>query len=66
MSLPILWTQDELYEKKVVFIGMRQRELLNAFREVRIRLLQKSKSDNIVVLVSSVTTEADSSFFGFR
>ena len=41
MSLPVLWTQDELYEKKVVFIGMRQRELLNAFREIRIRLLQK-------------------------
>jgi protein-tyrosine kinase len=66
MSLPILWTHDELYEKKVVFLGMRQRELLNAFREIRIRLLQKSKSDNIVVLVSSVSAAAGSSFFGFN
>jgi Mrp family chromosome partitioning ATPase len=66
MALPSLWTQEELYEKKVVFAGMRQRELLNSFREVRIKLLQKSKSDNIVVLVASVSTEGGSSFFGFN
>lgn len=53
-------------KKKVVFVGMRQRELLNAFREVRIKLLQKSKSDNIVVLVASVSSEGGSSFFGFN
>ncbi len=66
MAIPGLWTQEELYEKKVVFVGMRQRELLNAFREVRIKLLQKSKSDNIVVLVASVSSEGGSSFFGFN
>ncbi|RZA07746.1 MAG: polysaccharide biosynthesis protein, partial [Moraxellaceae bacterium] len=66
MALPSLWTQEELYEKKVVFAGMRQRELLNSFREVRIKLLQKSKSDNIVVLVASVSSEGGSSFFGFN
>lgn len=66
MELPSLWTQDELYEKKVVFTGMRQRELLNAFREVRIRLLERSKSDNMVVLVSSVSTHGGSSFVGFN
>jgi protein-tyrosine kinase len=66
MALPSLWTQEELYDKKVLFAGMRQRELLNAFREVRIKLLQKSKSDNIVVLVASVSSEGGSSFFGFN
>lgn len=66
MALPALWTQEELYEKKVIFSGMRQRELINAFREVRIKLLQKSKSDNIVVLVASVSTEGGSSFVGFN
>lgn len=66
MALPALWTQDELYEKKVIFSGMRQRDLLNAFREVRIKLLQKSKSDNIVVLVASVSNEGGSSFVGFN
>jgi len=66
MAMPALWTQEELYEKKVVFAGMRQRELLNAFREVRIRLLKKSKADNIVVLVSSVSKHGGSSFFAFN
>lgn len=66
MELPCLWTQDELYEKKVIFTGMRQRELLNAFREVRIRLLERSKSDNMVVLVSSVSKHGGSSFVGFN
>lgn len=66
MELPCLWSQDELYEKKIVFTGMRQRELLNAFREVRIRLLERSKTDNMVVLVSSVSTHGGSSFVGFN
>jgi protein-tyrosine kinase len=66
MAMPGLWDQDELYERKVVFAGMRQRELLNAFREVRIRLLKKSKSDNVVTLVSSVTNVGGSSFFAFN
>ena len=66
MSLPVLWTQEELYEKKVIFTGMRQRELLNAFREVRIRLLERSQTDNMVVLVSSVASAGGSSFFSFN
>ncbi len=66
MELPCLWSQDELYEKKIVFTGMRQRDLLNAFREVRIRLLERSKTDNMVVLVSSVSTHGGSSFVGFN
>ncbi len=66
MALPSLWTHEELYEKKVVFAGMRQRELLNALREIKIKLLQKSKSDNIVVLVASVSNEGGSSFVGFN
>jgi protein-tyrosine kinase len=60
------WTQEELYERKVVFAGMRQRDVLNAFREVRIHLLKKSQSDNIVVLVSSVADAGGSSFFAFN
>ncbi len=66
MALPVLWSQDELYDKKIVFTGMRQREVLNAYREVRIRLLNKSKSDNIVVLVSSVAGLSESTSFSFN
>ncbi|RYY02706.1 MAG: polysaccharide biosynthesis protein [Gammaproteobacteria bacterium] len=63
---PVLWTQEEFYEKKVVFTGMRQRQLLNAYREVRIKLLKKSQTDNMVVLVSSVTDAGTSSNFSFN
>lgn len=66
MALPMLWSQEELYDRKVIFAGMRQRELLNALREIKIKLLQKSKSDNIVVLVASVSSEGGSSFVGFN
>jgi protein-tyrosine kinase len=66
MDMPLLWSQEELYEKKIVFTGMRQREVLNAFREVRIRLLQRHHSDNMVVLVSSVAADVASSYFSFN
>ena len=66
MDMPLLWSQEELYEKKIVFTGMRQREVLNAFREVRIRLLQRHRTDNMVVLVSSVAADVPSSYFSFN
>lgn len=66
MALPTLWTQDEFYDKKIIFSGMRQRELLNAYREVRIRLLQRSHTDNMVVIVSSVARSAMSNDFSFN
>ncbi|MDQ2076192.1 CpsD/CapB family tyrosine-protein kinase [Marinimicrobium sp. ABcell2] len=66
MSTPVIWTQEELYERKVVFTGMRQRKVLNAFREVRTRLLQKSKSDNVVVLVSSIAESGGGTFVAFN
>ena len=66
MALPIMWTQDDLYERKILFAGMRQRKFLNAFREIRIRLLHKCKHDNIVLLVSSIVPGGGSSFFAFN
>ncbi|WP_232522330.1 tyrosine-protein kinase family protein [Marinimicrobium alkaliphilum] len=66
MTTPLLWNQDELYAKKVIFSGMRQRELINAFREIRIKILQKSKTDNVVALVSSVTDNGGGTFVAFN
>lgn len=61
-----LWNHDELHERKVVYVGMRQRAVLNAFREVRIRLLQKNSGDNMVVMVSSLKEGGGGSFFAFN
>lgn len=66
MAFPIMWTQDELIEKRIIFAGMRQRELLNQFREIRIKLLHKTQRDNFVLLVSSVSSYTDSSQFAFN
>lgn len=66
MAFPIMWGQDELIEKRILFSGMRQRELLNQFREIRIKLLQKTQRDNFVLLVSSVSSLTDSSQFAFN
>jgi len=66
MSSHLLWGTEELYEKKIVFAGMRQREVLNAFRAVRISLLQRSHKDNMVVMVSSASKSGGTSFFSFN
>ena len=66
MTPSALWSHEEMQERKVVYVGMRQRHVLNAFREVRIRLMQKNKTDNMVVLVSSLKGQGGGSFFAFN
>lgn len=61
-----LWTHDELIERKVVYVGMRQRDILNSFREVRIKLLEGAPDDNLVVLVSSLKVGGGASFFAYN
>lgn len=62
MAEVMLLSPEELTERKIIFPGMRQREVLNAFREIRTRLLQRLGSDNFILLVSSVGTRSSSSF----
>ena len=45
---------DELVAKKLIYPGMKQRDILNSFREIRTKLLQQSPKENFVVLVSSI------------
>lgn len=65
MQSSSLWTKDELLQRKVIFVGMPQREVINSFREVRIKLLQKGKSQN-VVMVSSLKPRGGGSFVAFN
>ncbi len=62
MAEVTLITQDELTALKVIYPGMKQREILNIFRDLRTRLMQKSKGDNFVLLVSSLNSGGGSSF----
>lgn len=61
-SSTALFSQEELAQLKLIFPGMPQREVLNAFRDVRTRLMQKSGGKPFVVLVSSLGAEDRSSY----
>jgi protein-tyrosine kinase len=56
------FSPDEFYSRKLIYPGMQQRSVLNAFREIRTKLFQKSPVENFVVLVSSITEEGGASF----
>lgn len=62
MAEVMLLPPEELTERKIIYPGMAQREVLNQFREIRTRLLQKAGGDNFVVMVSSIAEHGGSSF----
>lgn len=57
-----LKSQEELAALKIIYPGMKQRAVLKTFRDLRTRLLQKSKGKNFVLMVSSLGLGGGSSF----
>ena len=58
-----LLSNNELAAMQMVYPGMAEREVLNAFRDLRTRLLQKRHESNFIVMVSSLdATPASSNF----
>ncbi|MAR90237.1 MAG: polysaccharide biosynthesis protein [Pseudomonadota bacterium] len=55
-------TPDELSARKILHPGMANKEVLNTFREIRTQLLRISGGRNFVVMVTSLTGKAGSSF----
>jgi len=62
MGQVLLWSNGELQERKIIYPGMQQREVLTAFREIRTKILMKSASKNLVILVTSVGHRGGASF----
>jgi Mrp family chromosome partitioning ATPase len=52
---PKPWTRDELRERKIIYPGMPDQAILDAFREVRIHLRNRSKEQNFTVMISSLS-----------
>lgn len=56
------FTPELLTRKGIIYAGMKQFELLNTFREIRARLIEKTGRTNMIILVSSVNTPKSSEF----
>lgn len=63
---PRPWTLEELRERKIIHSGMANKAILDAFREVRIKLRDLAGSVNFSVLVSSLGKEDDSVLTAFN
>lgn len=62
MAEVLLLSPEELTERKIIYPGMPQREVLNEFREIRTKLLQKAEQNNFVLMVSSLAEQGGASF----
>jgi Mrp family chromosome partitioning ATPase len=50
-----LLSDDELLKNKILYAGMKDRRVLNVFRELRTTLVQKNKGKNFICMVSSLS-----------
>ena len=53
---------SSLRQKRIVYEGMDDYSLMNSFREIRTRLLQKTENNNFVLIVASVSHNMGATF----
>lgn len=57
----------ELDERKIIYPGMKNRQILNVFRELRTRLYQRAgQEENFVLMVCSISPEGGASFISLN
>ena len=54
--------EDDLEEKKLIYPRMRDKRVLNVFRDMRTKLIEKSGNKNFTLMVTSVCEEGGSTF----
>ena len=54
--------EDDLEEKKLIYPRMRDKRVLNVFRDIRTKLIEKSANRNFTLMVTSVCEEGGSTF----
>ncbi|MGI9286954.1 MAG: CpsD/CapB family tyrosine-protein kinase [Pseudomonadales bacterium] len=57
-----LLDDEELNTRKIIYPGMPNRGVLNTFRELRTKLVQRAQKKNFVLMVSSVSDSGGGSF----
>lgn len=63
---PHPWSKDQLKKRKIIYSGMSNKTILNAYREVRIKLRNRSKDTNFSVMVSSLSKRDSSVLNAFN
>lgn len=53
---------EEMAERRIIYPGMPQKNVLNTFRELRTQLMKLSGNRNVVVMVTSVVSHSGTSF----
>ena len=67
MEQPALLSNKELADLDIIYPGMTHRQLLNAFRDIRTRLLHKRVGGNFILMVSSLDEESkESNYVGLN
>lgn len=63
---PKPWSRDELRERKIIYSGMQDKEVMDAYRELRIQLRNKARESNLSVLFSSLGDKGGSVLTAFN
>ncbi|GGY80063.1 polysaccharide biosynthesis protein [Marinobacter zhanjiangensis] len=63
---PRPWSLDDLRERKIIYPGMANKAILDAFREVRIKLRDRAGAVNFSVMVSSLGRKDNSVLTAFN
>lgn len=54
ISNPNPWSMEELRERKIIYSGMQDKEVMDAYRELRIQLRKRAGEGNFTVMFSSL------------
>lgn len=63
---PKPWSRDQLRERKIIYSGMPDKEVMDAFRELRIQLRSREDGVNLSVLFSSLGSRENSVLTAFN
>ena len=63
---PKPWTREQLRERKIIYSGMPDKEVMDGYRELRIQLRNRAGENNFVVMFSSLGKRANSVLTAFN
>jgi Mrp family chromosome partitioning ATPase len=63
---PKPWTREQLRERKIIYSGMADKEVMDAYRELRIQLRNQAEESNFVVMFSSLGKGSNSVLTAFN